>query len=324
MSKITNSKISNVLRTMGYVREAQGKEWSARSYISAADKVEVYHTPMRGMPVEDIQDIDGFGAKIAAVTFELASGRLPDDVKTDLAKYPESLFDLTKIPGVGVKKAVSLYEEHGVCDLKGIVKLAKAGQLTKGLRQAVAFTLGSKGKRLPYDEAFEIARKVRNRTVGGGIKKLLMEESGGKPLCNIMGSIRRKEDTIGDIDILIGTDDKDMPAKITSRFLRQGVEVLAGPSKCSIYYKNKIRVDLLVVPTKHWGAALLYFTGSKDHNIALRKRAGKMGFTLNEFGLYKGNKMLAGGDERGIYKHLGLKAHPPTRRSGSTLREETD
>lgn len=324
MGKITNSKISIILRTMGYVREVKGKEWSARSYISAADKAEVYHVPIRTLTLEDIKSIDGFGSKIATLTFELASGKMPDDVKSDMSLYPKSLFSLTKIPGVGPKGAVSIYEEHKVCDLKGMVRLAKKGMFTKAMRRAIAFTTKAKGERLALGDASRIANTIRNKIAGGSVKKLLMEESGGDPMCQVMGSIRRREDTIGDIDILVGTDDTQISDRIRSRFLKQGVEVVAGPSKCSIYYKNKVRVDLLIVPVKHWGAALLYFTGSKEHNIALRKRAGKMGFTLNEFGLYKGNSMLAGATERGIYRHLGLKAHPPTKRSGSTLREEAD
>ena len=321
MRKVTNKSIARIFRRLGFIREVDGKEWSARSYFTAANMAEVHHLPIRDLSQTEIQAISGFGAKLASVAAEVAQGRVPDEVAKDLNRYPESLCDLTQVPGIGPRRAVHIFEEHGVRNIQELHKLAKQGKFDEGLRKAIEFTVNSKGRRLDFDEAFSIAKKVRRGILRGKVKDALREEGLGEIRCRIVGSIRRKTRTIGDIDILIATNIESVAQMAQERFLRYGVKVVAGPSKCSIYFEDKIRIDLLVVPAKHWGAAMLYFTGSKEHNIALRKRAARMGLTLNEFGLYKGRQMLAGETEEGIYAELGLKMHPPTRRRGSSLRE---
>ena len=226
------------------------------------------------------------------------------------------LDELTKIEGLGPKSVKKLYEKLGVRNIKDLERAVRKGlvqeipgfgeKTEKRILRSLEFSKKTSG-RILLDKASAIAQSIKKRI--GGIE--------GVSLCEVAGSFRRRKETIGDLDLLVVAKN---PARIMDSFVRmEGVgRVLAhGKTKSSITLKSGLDVDLRIVPKESCGAALNYFTGSKEHNIALREIAIKKGLKLNEYGLFKGEKVIAGKNEEKLYEALGLEYVPPE------LRENT-
>jgi DNA polymerase (family 10) len=140
-----------------------------------------------------------------------------------------------------------------------------------------------------------------------------LRSQGSADMVTVGGSLRRGKETVGDIDILVGDDNpKDVMDAFVGYQLVKEV-LLRGPTKSSVVLSNGLQVDIRVVDTKSWGAALIYFTGSKDHNVQIRGIGVQMGLKLNEYGLFErdSGKMVAGSTEEEVYKALGLRWVPP-------------
>jgi DNA polymerase (family 10) len=229
-----------------------------------------------------------------------------------LTKIPPTLLQLLAIPGVGPKGVKAVYEQLKVAtiaDLKNVIQSGALAQLPGfGNKKAAAIAKGieflekSTG-RIRLDQALEAA---------GIVSEFLQNQSSVRKI-QYAGSLRRRAETIGDVDILIAagkgkkTAEQIIQAFTTAPFVQ---EVLAaGPTKGSAIIQvetSPVHVDVRVVPQKSFGAAAQYFTGSKQHNIRLREIAVKAKLKLNEYGLFKGDKMLAGAVEEEIYHKLGL------------------
>ncbi len=257
-----------------------------------------------------IEQIPGIGKSIAEKIIEyLKTGKIQyyQDYKK---KYPFKVQELISVEGIGPMMAKELYERLGIKNLKDLEKAAKSGKIRdlsrfgekseKNILQAIAFLKKSQGRFL----LAEILPKVRE------IEKSLRSQ---KDVLSISaaGSIRRRKETIGDIDFLAASNN---PEKIMNYFCSFPgvVKVWAkGKTKSSIRLKDGFDVDLCIVPVNSYGAALQYFTGSKEHNIKLRTIAIEKGYKLNEYGLFKGKKMLDSDTEEKIYRALGLVCMPP-------------
>jgi DNA polymerase (family 10) len=237
------------------------------------------------------------------------------------AKLPRGLPDLLEIPGMGPKKVALAYERLGVKHFKDLKKVINSGELAalpglgaasvKKIADGIAFLESSAG-RTPLGMAEPIALEFARRVAKlKGVKRV-----------DIAGSLRRGAETVGDIDILCDAGDGEA---VINRFVSfAGVKrVLAkGATKGSITVVidggRELQVDLRVVPSKSFGAALQYFTGSKQHNVRLREIAVRKKLRLNEYGLFDGESAVAGRHEKGIYRKLGLPCVPPE------LREDRD
>jgi len=228
-------------------------------------------------------------------------------------KIPVNLSELTAVEGIGPKIIKKLYKELGVKNLRDLERVAKArkirhlrdfgekteSNILKGIeflkRSGNRFTLGS-----VIPRAREIEQKIKNLP---GVKQAV-----------IAGSIRRMKETIGDGDLLAAVFSFKDAGKVMDFFVSmpEVVHVYSkGPTRSSVRLRSDLDFDLRVVPEKSFGAALQYFTGSKDHNIALRKIAIEKRYRLNEYGLWKKGRMVAGKNEEEIYKILGLKIMEP-------------
>lgn len=289
-------------------------------------------------PIDDNADakaltkIPGIGPKIAAKIIELRdTGHIEEETQL-AARVPQSLLELLEIPGLGPKSVRLLWENlkvqtlddlRRVIDDGSILELPRMGQKTvDNIRTALAF-MSTSSERLPLGVATAIAEALANHLHPAATEVALA------------GSLRRGRDTLGDIDLLAASTD---PEAVVQRFVTApGVlAVLAqGPTRASVRVRvpevargkrrsaaREIQADLRVVEPESWGAALLYFTGSKDHGVALRKRALKAGSTLNEYGLFpnddhdtppqeRGIPPLAARTEADIYKALNLPWIPP-------------
>lgn len=276
-------------------------------------------------------DIDGIGPKIADKIVEYATTGRVAEYEELLASVPKGLLDLFNVPGLGPKTIRALWQEKNVsslADLKrviddgSIMQVPRMGEKTvRNIKEAIAFAAKS-ADRIPLGVAMPIAEGIVAR----------LAKVKGVARAAFAGSLRRGRETVGDLDILVET--RDAPAaRDAFTSMPEVTKVLAaGDAKCSARIEVRDRVmqtDLRIVPEGSWGAALLYFTGSKEHNVRLRERAQKNKLTLNEYGLYpedgedtppqhRGVKPLAGEDEEGIFHRLGLPFVPPE------LREDRD
>lgn len=265
---------------------------------------------------EDLMEIQGIGKEIAAkIKSMVETGRLPalDSVKAEL---PASLPQLLKLPGLGPKRVKHLLDALKIATLDDLIAAAKAGKI----RSLSGF--GPKMESSLLEAATRrldtTVRHLRARAAGEveEILALLKKVPGVKNL-EAAGSYRRGKETVGDLDFLVTARD---PAEVMKVFTAMdGIErVLAhGDTKASVLLQNGIQADLRIVPAESYGAALHYFTGSKDHNVATRRRAQQMGLKQNEYGIFKDERQIAGETEEDVFAALMLPWIPPELRENS-------
>jgi DNA polymerase (family 10) len=334
--KVTNQEVSKILYEIGEFLEMKEVAFKPRAYEKAGYSIEnleeeVSEIYKRG-ELKAVEDIPGIGVSIALKIEEL--------IKTGRSKYYERLKkslpikvgELSSIEGIGPKMIFKLYKKLKVKNIKDLEKAARAGKVAK----LPGFGEKTQEKIL---KGIEFLRKSNGRFLLGNILPLARAfEDRLKNLKEIdrvavAGSIRRMQETIGDLDILV-TSEK--PKKVMNFFVSMP-EVShvysRGETKTMVRLKNGMDADLRVVPDKSFGAALQYFTGDKRHNITLRALAERKGFKLNEYGLFKiGNsdaregrspdrkrrgKLIAGKTEEEIYKALDMETPPPEIRNDS-------
>jgi len=260
-----------------------------------------------------LMEIPGVGEGIAFKIEEyLKTGKIKE-LTALKKKTPVDLGELMKIEGLGPRRIKVLYQKLGVKNIKDLEKVAKIHKI------APLFGFGEKTKK-NIIEGIEFLKRSRGRFLLGEIlPKVKKNEAALKNLkevekVEVCGSVRRKKETIGDVDFLAASN---KPKKIMDFFVSlPGVVKVwgKGATKASVRTKDGVDVDIRVVPKKSYGAALQYFTGSKEHNIVLRKIAMDKGLKLNEYGLFRGAKMIAGKTEEEIYEKLGLRWIPPEMR----------
>jgi DNA polymerase (family 10) len=307
-----NELVARILYEIADLLDVEGVAFKPRAYRRAAEVVEALAEPIEELVADGTHvELPGVGDAIAKKIAEIVkTGRLKyyDELK---AKLPIDLHALTRVDGLGPKTAKLLYEALGVRTLDDLEQAARAGRIrtVKGLGEkteakilrGLAETRGVEGRMLLF-----AALRLAEDLVAELRETALFER------VEFAGSVRRGRETIGDLDILAVSAD---PAPAVAAFLAlpEVVEILSrGDTKASVRLGNGVQVDLRVVPAESFGAALQYFTGSKAHNIALRKLAVAQGWKLNEYGLYDaGDRPLAGKDEAGVYRALGLKPIPP-------------
>ena len=254
---------------------------------------------------ESLKKIPGVGEGIAkAIAEYLKTGkiRIHEEYKK---KLPIDLDELVKVEGVGPKKARTLYKKLGIKNVKDLEKAAKAhkvaplfgfGEKTeKNILEGVAFLKRDKGRFL-LGEIMPTAKEII-----GKLSKLKEVKK-----ISVAGSVRRMKETIGDADILVVSAS---PSKVVDFFISlPDIEKIwaKGSTKASVRLKEGFDVDLRIVPEKSYGSALQYFTGSKEHNIATRIIAINKELKLNEYGVFRGPKMIAGRTEEEVYRAIGL------------------
>ena len=329
---MTNAELSRRLTDLAALSEIDGDNpFRVRAYRNAARTVleleeQVTDLLERGA---DLTSYKGIGKEIAEKLHAMVTtGRLPS-LDALAERVPYGLIGVTEVQGVGPKKAASLWRELGVTSVDDLERAASLGRVA-GLE---GFGAKTQEKILNGIEAYR--RHVGRTRLGDAdaiVEPLVrrLRAVDGVTRLEVAGSYRRRKETIGDIDLLAVADD---PGAL-SRTLRETDEVEevlgSGESKTSVRLARGLQVDLRIVDESSYGAALLYFTGSKEHNVALRQRAVDRGWRLNEYGLFdgddddgrddggagQGRARLAGGDEAGVYGAFGLDWIPPE------LREE--
>jgi DNA polymerase (family 10) len=303
-----NSEIADIFYEMADLLEMQGVQWKPRAYRNAAravDAAEDIEIVLQKGGKKALMEIPGIGEALAGKIIEyIQTGKIKEYERLT-GKLPEGVHAMMHIMGVGPKKAWRLYKELGIKGVDELEKACKKGKLRelKGfgakteedILKGIA-TLRTGQERILLGKAWIISQEIISRL------KKLREVRAITPA----GSLRRMQETIGDIDILVISTN---PEKVMNAFttMPDVVRVLAkGSTKSSVQLRDGINADVRVLEPKSFGAALQYFTGSKDHNIAVRQIAIKKGMKLSEYGLFRKNRQIAGKTEEEVYKKLGL------------------
>jgi DNA polymerase (family 10) len=308
MSQIKNNKIANMLYEIADLLELKGVQFKPRAYRTAARNINSLSESIEDYYVDgELKEISGVGESIASKIKEiLDTGRLRylDDLRKE---FPENLQELLNIQGLGPKRIIKLYEDLDIKNLEDLEEALKNNEI----RKLEGF--GEKSEENIF-KGIKLYKESQERFLLGDIlpialelKEKLEEQQIAKKV-QIAGSIRRRKETIGDIDILITSDE---PEEIMDYFVNLDIvnRVLSkGLTKSSVITEKNLQIDLRVVDPSSFGSALLYFTGSKEHNVKLRKIALDHNWKLSEYGLRdkKKNEVIAGEDESKIYELLGM------------------
>lgn len=308
---MNNAEIADLLHEFADLMDLKGDVFKRNAYRRAAQNVLELDGDITSYYREGrLESIPGVGESIAKKIAEvLETGRSPE-LEDLQAQYPPGLIELTQVPDLGPKKALRLYRELGIQDLAGL----KEAALEHRIRRLEGFGERSEKKILQGIELVE--RNSGRMLLGDALPIGLAVESylrqNGIEHVSVAGSLRRRKETIGDIDIVVGSDLPLEAMRLFASYPRRDAVILQGPTRSSIRLEDGTQVDLRVVPISDYGATLLYFTGSKEHTVELRRMAIQMGYKLNEYGLFrKDDGSVVAREEKDIYRALGLDLVPP-------------
>ncbi|GAA4067624.1 DNA polymerase/3'-5' exonuclease PolX [Nonomuraea soli] len=281
-----------------------GDAFRVRSYQKAVKAIAGFPEDIATV---NVRTVPGVGEAIALKIeefLERGSFRQLDALRE---KVPAGVLSLTKVPTLGPKTAIMLFQDFGIDSPTALAEAITAGRLdgVKGLGPKTLANLAKgveqleqSGRRVHIGVAMKLAEQV--------MASLDAERIGSA------GSLRRMKDTIGDIDILAVADPGIMEQFRAQPYVAE--VIAAGDKKTSIRTTAGVEVDLRVVPAGSWGAAMQYFTGSKEHNVTIREMAVKKGWKLSEYGLFEGERVIAAESEEEIYAALGMQFVPPPMR----------
>jgi len=313
-----NREIAGVLETIGHLLELQGENaFKVRAYYNAARAIEGLGQEARTLvEAKTLGEVPGIGAALEQKITELVTTGKLEYLENLRKEVPAGLLRMIEIPFLGPKKVKVLWEERKItsieelkkaCESDALLDLKGFGEKTqKKILEGIAFLDKNQG-RARLDEAMPVARELLARLASHPAVKR----------SSLAGSIRRWKEVVRDIDLLASSD---APADVMKHFTAwEGVaEILAaGETKSSVRLRSGLQVDLRVVSDDQFPFALNYFTGSKEHNVALRQIAQKKGLKLSEYGIFKGSQLIECRDEEAIYNHLGLPCFPPEMRENT-------
>jgi DNA polymerase (family 10) len=315
-----NQEVAQILFEIGEFLELQEIPFKPQAYQQAAIVIDNMEEDIFSLykkeGIDGLKKIPGVGKSIAA--------NIEEFLKTGKIKYfkelkkasPIDLEQLTRVEGLGVKRIKRLWKELGVRNLKDLEKALDdhkiaplfgfGEKMEENILESIQFLKQGRGRFLLREIIPEVER------ISEKFKKIK-----GVVALSVAGSTRRRKETIGDVDFLVAikdTTDKYLVEKIMNTFVSMDdvTKVVGkGETKSSIKTKKGLDMDLRLVKDSSFGAALLYFTGSKDHNIALRRIAIKQGYKLNEYGLFRNERRIKGETEEEVYEKLGMDWIPP-------------
>jgi len=315
LKALTNKKIAMALAEVADAMEIRGDNpFRIRAHRRAARTVEDHPGRVADLYAEGgektLQELPGVGAGIAAKIAELLeTGALAEMARME-EQVPEGLRELLQVPGLGPKGVKALRDALGIANLQDLERVCAEGRVREvagfgeakeaGILKAVRAFQGRE-RRFRLSEAEEYAEQLRRALLAvQGVERV-----------ELAGSYRRRRDSVGDLDILVtARKGSGVMAALAGHETVQEV-VARGETKSSVRLENDMQVDLRLVDPDCYGAALLYFTGSKAHNVALRTAAKARGIKISEYGVFAGNRRAAGATEEEIYQFLGLRWIPP-------------
>ena len=312
---MTNHEIAAAFDEIADLLEFQGANpFRTRAYRNAARRIHdlpesaeaIVHDPARSLT-----DVEGIGKDLAEKVATLVeSGSLPmlEELR---AQVPDSVMAILRVPGLGPKRAAQIFHDLGVATLDDLRTACRAHRV-QGLKG-----FGAKIEAAIL-QGLDIASESQRRILWIEADQHVQEILGHMRRCRAVeqiaaaGSYRRGKETVGDLDFLVVTRDVAAVMDHLAGYGGAQASILArGETKMSLRLSAGVQVDLRAVPAASFGAALQYFTGSKEHNIVLRGRAKQKGLKINEYGVFRGDRRIAGESEEEVYAALGLPCFPP-------------
>lgn len=315
---VHNAEVATAFEEMADLLEIEGANpFRVRAYRFAARTLrdlpaEVGEMVAKG---EDLTSLPGIGDDLAGKIKEILTTGTTGAFEAQRKRFPATLMELLRIPGLGPKRVKRLAQELKIRSLSELQAAAQEGRV----RTLPGFGEKTEQQILAASAArlAEVPRVKRAMVIPSAESLVAyLEQSSGAGRVVAAGSYRRELETIGDLDILVTAE---AGRTVTDRFVayQEVRDLLAhGETKASVRLQSGLQVDLRVVPQDSYGAALLYFTGSKAHNVVLRQLAQQRGLKLNEYGLFRGDQRIAGETEESVYASLGLPWIPPELREG--------
>jgi DNA polymerase (family 10) len=314
-----NTEIAKTLYEIGEILTIKGDRFRSRAYNMAAQRIAALTEDIRVVAERgELEKIPGVGKSIALTIGEYIETGMSTVLLDFKESLPPGVLRMIEIEGIGPKLAMRFSQDLNITGIEELEEAAKGQQLRelKGL--------GPKKE----ENIIKAISEYRNRStrfflgeVLPIIQGILTYMGGNKAVrrVEVAGSARRRKETVGDLDVLVSSND---PKKVTEHFVSMPpiIRILGqGPTKSTVVLKNMLQVDLRVIPPESYGAALQYFTGSKEHNVKLRTIGAKAGLKLNEYGLYdrETDELIAAEDEKTIYESMSMRWIPPE------LRENT-
>lgn len=315
---VGKDEVASMLEELSVMLEILGANpFRCRAYANAARIIDNLTGNLREMvKTGELLQLKGIGKGIFEdITSALETGTFPLYEDTN-EKIPDGLMEMLRIPGFGPKKVKAVYDKLGIDTIEGLEQAAQDDKL------AALSGFGAKTQQKILD-GIENLRKYQDRYLFSTAEKQaaeILDEIRHHPDIKrhlVAGSLRRHKETIGDIDILVTAKKSDAIMESFTTLPRVRSVIAKGDTKSSIVYGPGINVDLRVVKDDEFPFASHYFTGSKEHNTEIRGRAKKLGYRLNEYGLFKGEKSTKCKDENELFKKLGLEYIPPELREGT-------
>jgi len=323
-SLIKNSDIAKVMRDIGFltevIEEDPNVQFRARAYYRAADTIAGLRENVADIyskhGINGLLEIQSIGKAIACKIEEYIKRGKVRNLEELRAKVPIAIDELYGIEGIGPKTIRMFYDKLHIKNLAELEEAAAKGKLRtvpgftekkeQDIIKKIEFFKRGKGRRI-IGEIYPLVKQIEKR----------LQQVKGVKNAVAAGSVRRMKETVGDIDYLVSTSD---PERVMEHFVKMPeVEKVLGRGQSKVFVKlaSGIDADLLVVPEESWGSALQYFTGSKEHSVSLRKIAIAKGLRLNEWGIFKDGKRIAGATEEKIYETLDLQWIPPEMRENT-------
>ena len=317
-----NERIAKTLNQLADLMEFTGANaFRLRAYRNGARIIKELPDSVAGKleSGEDLTKLDGIGKGVAQKCQELCETGKLQQMEDLLETVPRTVLDLLNIPRLGPKKAAALFNELNITTLEQLKEACEAQkvrelsgfaakteeQILEGIEIAAAA-----GKRIRWSEADEIVERLR----------AYMGSCDAVGQLEFAGSYRRRKETVGDLDLLVTSNESESVMDYFAEFDEITSVIVRGETKMSVRLDAEFQVDLRVVPDESFGAALQYFTGSKEHNVEVRARAKQKKLRVNEWGVYKVKKdgeigkKVAGASEEEVYSQLGLPVFPPETR----------
>jgi DNA polymerase (family 10) len=319
---VSNADVARLFSRYATLLEIEGANvFRVRAYQNAARLIEGLGRSVADMVRcgEDLTELEGIGEDLAGkIQAIVRTGRLAvlDELER---RMPAALVELTTVPGLGPKRVKALYDALDVRGLEDLERAARGGRIA-GLRgfgaktverilQAIEARRGAAGRVAWLEAENAVAPLVEQLRSISGVEDAV-----------VAGSLRRGRETVGDVDILVSATRSSAVMDAFLGYAEVRDVVARGPTRSTVRLASGLQVDLRVVAPASCGAALMYFTGSKAHNIALRSLAARRGWKLSEYGLFEGRKRLAGRTEDEVYRRLGLEyIAPELRENGGEI-----
>ncbi|MBP7056985.1 hypothetical protein KBB08_00665 [Candidatus Gracilibacteria bacterium] len=321
----TNQNIATIFQNLAYalaIEDEKVNHFRIVAYENAARILRSLPEDLTTMAKDnELPKIPGIGkAMIEKILNFIATGQIPA-YEEILKTFPESFFAILRIPHIGPKTAKLLFNEYQVRSLADLDALLQTDKLEhhEGFGEKSLANLREGFLRLKKDSNRKPIASVLAR-----VEEIIsyIRQCPALDQIAVAGSVRRIEETIGDVDILATAEDAEAVIKHFTLYPNNKLVQAEGETKASLILEDDLQVDLRVVPQHSFGAALQYFTGSKEHNVALRNIAKEQGLKLNEYGIFRGEDNIASQTEQAVYEAVGIHYVPPELRRNNGEIEE--